>query len=128
MMRMTLWISSGVRTRSAPSAAGRRSRYHVSGGMQSREWDARMRRSSVEPERPDPMMKNGAEFTISTRRRASRSGGQASQAALNRLEFQAYERQGIVQAKIGIHDFCLRRNLCKRIRRPHRACLVIGER
>src|ERR1700679_3154810 len=47
-------------------------RYHVSGGIVSREWDASIRRSSVDPERPEPTMKKGAAAATSS------AGGGAS--------------------------------------------------
>ena len=37
-----------------------RNEYDVSGGIASREWDASITRSSVDPERPEPTMKKGA--------------------------------------------------------------------
>jgi hypothetical protein len=36
-------------------------RYHVSGGMLMRECEDNMTRKSVDPERPEPTMKNGAD-------------------------------------------------------------------
>src|SRR5580698_4355740 len=44
-------------------------RYQVSGGIVSLEWDASIIRSSVDPERPEPTMKNGAVVANSLARR-----------------------------------------------------------
>src|SRR5579872_1594972 len=64
MIRTTRWRSSSESGRSNIRRSVILFRYQVSGGIESRECDPRINRTSVVPDRPEPTMKNGAEFTM----------------------------------------------------------------